>query len=374
MTKTYDLMVIGGGPAGTSAAITAARAGWQVLLLERGRFPRHKVCGEFVSAESLELLRWLLGAERNDLLNSSLSLSETRVLLDGRCVRIPVDPPSVSIARYDLDLALWNAARQEGVTTLHETTVQTVECEQAFSVVTSRGAFRGRALINASGRWSNLSRESPTTAGSRWLGVKAHCSGEMESGVDLYFFDGGYCGVQPVPAADGSTLLNVCALFRQGVASGLQDVFACHPLLKARSASWTTAFPALSTFPVMFREPVPVSRRVCNAGDAAGFVDPFVGDGISLALRGGHLAAQNLSSFLAGRSSLEEALQSYADSYRRALRPVYRVSSWLRYGLGAPRLLRAAVLAGCEASPRLARLLVEATRPRPLQFSEAVGD
>ena len=52
----YDLIIIGGGPAGSAAAITAARCGAKVLLLERGHFPRHKVCGEFVSAESRVLL------------------------------------------------------------------------------------------------------------------------------------------------------------------------------------------------------------------------------------------------------------------------------------------------------------------------------
>ena len=57
----YDLIVIGGGPAGCAAAITAAQEGASVLLQERGRFPRHKVCGEFVSAESLHVLEKLLG-------------------------------------------------------------------------------------------------------------------------------------------------------------------------------------------------------------------------------------------------------------------------------------------------------------------------
>ena len=61
---SYDLAIIGGGPAGTSAAISAARQGARVLLLERGRFPRHKVCGEFVSAESLTLLKDLLDLPR----------------------------------------------------------------------------------------------------------------------------------------------------------------------------------------------------------------------------------------------------------------------------------------------------------------------
>lgn len=127
MSESYDMIVIGGGPAGTSAAITAARDGGRVLLLERGRFPRHKVCGEFVSAESLALLKWLLGDAEQELLHNSISLSESRLLLDGRSVRIPVTPPAASIARHDLDLALWNAAQSAGVTTLQETLVQGID-------------------------------------------------------------------------------------------------------------------------------------------------------------------------------------------------------------------------------------------------------
>jgi len=61
MSRAYDLLVMGGGPGGTSAAITAARSGWRVLLVETGPFPRHKVCVEFVSTESLALLKWLFG-------------------------------------------------------------------------------------------------------------------------------------------------------------------------------------------------------------------------------------------------------------------------------------------------------------------------
>jgi len=64
----FDLIVIGAGPAGSSAAITAARAGASVLLCERGRLPRQRVCGEFVSAESLELLTTLFAEHASDLI------------------------------------------------------------------------------------------------------------------------------------------------------------------------------------------------------------------------------------------------------------------------------------------------------------------
>jgi menaquinone-9 beta-reductase len=368
MSTLYDLIVIGGGPGGTSAAITAARAGWQVLLLERGRLPRHKVCGEFVSVEALALLKWLLLDAQQDLLQQAISLSESRLLLDGHTIRIQVTPPAASIARYDLDFALWNAAESSGVTAIQDITVQRIEAGRPFRIQTAEGELCGRALINASGRWSNLGRMEPASNGSRWMGLKAHFHGEMEAGVDLYFFDGGYCGVQPAPRTQGNARVNVCALFRPKAAATFEELFRCHPLLETRSRSWEAEYPSLSTFPVAFRDPCPVSGHVFNVGDAAGFVDPFVGDGISLALHGGHLAARSLTPFLRGDCDLEASAQTYAQSYRRALQPVYRVSSLFRRLLRIPRSLRVPFLSACEHSPRLARFLLEATRPRAAEL------
>jgi flavin-dependent dehydrogenase len=368
MNRDYDLIVIGGGPGGTAAAITAAREGWRVLLLERGRFPRHKVCGEFVSAESLDLLKWLLGDSHQDLLQHSLPISESRLFLDGRSLRVPVKPASASIARYDLDLALWRAAERTGVTALQETTVQEIEGETPFRVTTSAGEFRARAAINASGRWSNLKQTENHSDGVRWLGLKAHFVADTIRSVDLYFFDGGYCGIQPVRGSDGTVLLNACALVRPEVSSTLEEVLRSHPLLGVRSQSWTPAFPPVSTFPAIFREPVPVAGSVLNVGDAAGFVDPFVGDGISLALRGGNLASRSLFSYLQERAILKQSLEEYAKAYRHSLRPVYRNSSLLRKFLKVPRGVRVAVLSACATSPRLARYLVETTRGRPLEL------
>ncbi len=368
MRQPYDLIVIGGGPGGTSAAITAAREGWHALLLERGRFPRHKVCGEFVSTESLALLKWLLGDSQHDLLQHSLPLSESRLFLDGHTVPVPINPAAASITRFDLDLALWNAAVQAGVIALQETTVLEIQGENPFRVATSAGEFCGRAVVNATGRWSNLKLAGNHSSDPRWLGLKAHYYGAKEPSVDLYFFEGGYCGVQPVCAPDGATLLNACALLRPGVAATLEEVLGRHPVLAARSRSWTAAFPPVSTFPVILRDPVPVSGSVLNAGDAAGFVDPFVGDGIALALRGGNLASSNLFAFWRGQTELKQSLEEYARAYRRALQPVYRNSSLLRKFLGVPRGLRASILAACVSSPRLAHYLVEVTRSKQLEL------
>src|SRR5262252_4580934 len=95
--QIFDLAVIGGGPAGTSAAITAARAGVRVLLLERGKLPRQRVCGEFVSAESLDLLAALLG---HGVDAETVRIPEARLFVDGSVISTPVAAPAASIARF----------------------------------------------------------------------------------------------------------------------------------------------------------------------------------------------------------------------------------------------------------------------------------
>src|ERR1700736_6567005 len=156
----YDLIIIGGGPAGASAAISAARSGARVLLLERGRFPRHKVCGEFVSAESLGLLFTLLDSGHRNLLEQAIRIGRSQIFLDGHRVRGSIDPPAASIARFDLDIALWESAASSGVDARFPVAVERLEPRgpliDCFRVKTTHGDFESKALIDATGRWSNL--------------------------------------------------------------------------------------------------------------------------------------------------------------------------------------------------------------------------
>lgn len=363
----FDLAVIGGGPAGTAAAIIAARAGSRVLLLERGRLPRQRVCGEFVSAESLALLASLLSGTAAELLSCAPRIARAWLFFDGHAISAPVDPPAASIARFDLDAALWLAAKQAGVDARLETTVQRISGDGPFTLSTGAGEFRAQALVNASGRWSNLRQQDGTqTAEQKWLGIKSHYAEKNPpASVDLYFFEGGYCGVQPVAqmgASENGHRVNACALVRSDVAHTLAEVFALHPDLRERARHWQPLMEPVRTSPLVFGEPQAVRGAVLQAGDAAGFVDPFVGGGISLALRGGTLAAQCLASFFARQTSLPAAATAYAQAYRRQLLPVFRTSSNLRHLLGLPRPVRRAIGRLLETAPAVSRLLVRMTR------------
>lgn len=327
----YDLVVAGGGPAGTAAAITAARLGARVLLLERGRFPRHKVCGEFVSGESLILLGDLLGPERQMLLTAAPQTAHARLFVNGSMVRFPI-VPAATIARYQLDDSLWQTALAEGADCRQGLAIeQIVRRNGLFEVTTAAGSVTARTAIDATGRWSKLRVDAAASANSaQSVGLKAHFTNDEDQPAgrttDLYFFEGGYCGVQPL----GNSQVNACAMVRADVASKLDDVLSLHSALRERSRAWVRRTEVVATSPLAFHKPQPEHDGVFCAGDAAAFIDPFVGDGISLALRSGTLASQIASAVWRGEKSLDQAVRHYRREYQRRFGSPIRTARWLR--------------------------------------------
>jgi flavin-dependent dehydrogenase len=363
----FNLAIIGGGPAGCAAAIVAARKGARVLLLERTGFPRHKVCGEFVSAESLGLLRNLLAIDFRHLLTRAPRISNSRIYLDGSILEARIDPPAASIARFDLDAALWETCCVDGVETNAETVVKSIEGNGPFQITTGKQVFEAEAVINASGRWSSFTspKVRARNGEEKWIGIKAHFyEASAAPSTDLYFFDGGYCGVQPVSTAtNGSeTRINACSMVRADVANALSDVLRLHPALRERSRTWRPAMETVSTSPLIFHKPEPVQNTTLQVGDAAAFVDPFVGDGISLALRSGALAAECLQSFFRGERSLQQAATLYESLYHERLGRVFKVSSMLRGWLRWPRPIRTPIFSLISRTEFIGRQMVKLTR------------
>jgi len=335
----FDVAVVGAGPAGTSAAITAARLGAKVVLLESVEFPRHKVCGEFVSSESLDILRDLLrgAAGADELFQSAPTIDQTRLFLAGRVVTARVTPSALSIPRYDLDNCLWHAAKQAGVESRSSCEVRAIHGTGPFRLETAAGKVSTRTVVVAAGRWSKFMSPSALPSGPKWIGIKAHYREQPPAcSTDLYFFDHGYCGVQPV-AGDA---VNACAMVRSDRATSLEEVFALHPALAERSRNWQPIMEAVTTAPLLHLPAHPIRDNMTFVGDAAAFIDPFVGDGISIALRSGRLAARCLRSFLVGAGSLSSGVTAYGGEYMQQFVPLITAASQIRSVLSWPAAAR----------------------------------
>jgi flavin-dependent dehydrogenase len=331
----FDVAVIGGGLAGASAAIAAARFGARVVMLEAGEFPRHKVCGEFVSAESLELLRDLLRSTPSayQLIRAAPVIDKTRLYHASRVLEAPVHPPALSIPRYAMDSSLWETAKQLGVEAHSSCDVAKVQGAGPFQLDTSKGNVSTKSVIVAAGRWSKFRARVPIPNAPKWIGVKAHYREQSPAlSTDLYFFEHGYCGVQPV----ADDVVNACAVVRSDSATSLEDVFTLHPALAERRRFWQAMTEPVTTAPLLHFPPQPVRDTMMFAGDAAAFIDPFVGDGISIALRSGRLAAVHLRACLAGAGSLPSALTAYEEDYSRQFVPLVSAAARIRGLLSWP--------------------------------------
>jgi flavin-dependent dehydrogenase len=210
----------------------------------------------------------------------------------------------------------------------------------------------------AAGRWSNLHHHAQEQGPEKWVGLKAHYLETRPSlSVDLYFFNGGYCGVQPICR----DRVNVCAMVRADAATTIEQVIALHPELERRSHEWLQISPPVSTAPLVFNQPVAEEGGVFYVGDAAGFIDPFVGDGISIAVRTGTMAANALSEFWTGGIALKVAADRYRERYQQEILPLFRNAFLLRKILSLPAALRRPLIGVLHAAP-FARFVAMTTR------------
>ena len=267
--------VAGAGPAGTAAALSAIESGAAVTILDRSAFPRHKVCGEFLSPEIMPLLDRLGVADR---VMAAAPARMTRVALRmGRRERIDHLPETAyGLSRYRFDAILLDAAVERGA---------------AFE---RRDAGAAEPpLVLATGRCSPAS--SRDDKGDRLFGFKSHFRGPSDDAVELYFGDGCYIGVNPVEGG----LTNVCGLAPQRnlarAGFDIDEFIHTQQPLSKRLAPLERAMDWVHTGPLVFTNglnPAGGREGVYPAGDALSFVDPFTGTGQLNAVITGVLAGR----------------------------------------------------------------------------------
>ncbi len=319
------IRVIGGGPAGSCAAIRALACGQAVEVFEKSAFPRHKVCGEFLSPEAAPLLDSLGVWSPLDAIGPA-RIREVRLHFGDRVKTWRLSEPAYGISRYALDDLLRRHAVERGAVWIREAH----PLDSAPAVIAC-----GRRLAGSKG--------------NRLFGFKAHFSGPADDAVDLYFFNGCYLGVSAVE----SGRINVCGLapesYLQRFSFDLDALVSAHSPIEARLRPFSRAMEWLTTGPLLFTSALPSSpRRHYYCGDALGFIDPFTGSGMVSAMWTGKLAGEAAVSGLSAAEHLAAC--------RRVLWAQYRFSAIARKAIETG-------IAGLAAAWIPGRLLFRLTRP-----------
>ena len=373
---TTDVAVIGGGVAGLAAAILFAQQGFAVTVLEKGEYPRHKVCGEYLSRESKPLLE-RLGLEEN--LEELPFVNGLEVTTTGNAALHAALPlGGIGWSRYAMDAALARAAERQGVALLTNTKVETVvPAGEDFLLTTPAGELRARLVVGSWGRKGNLDvqlqrpfLEQRGTGLDGWLGIKHQVRWEdlPADRISLHNFAGGYCGVSPVEAGAHCVcyLVHEDVLKAAGTISELEaNVLGKNAHLKAlwSEAAFLYERP-LAVSGVSFRRRAPVEGGVLLCGDTAGVIPPLCGNGMSMGLRAAQLAFDCGVPFLKGAVGRQEMESRYTTHWQQAFRMRLWAGRQLQSRFGEERLL-APVLKVLNAVPFLKKAVIRATHGQP---------
>jgi flavin-dependent dehydrogenase len=313
------LVIIGGGVAGAAAGVLLAQAGRHVMLLERERTPKAKVCGEFLSCAAHDHLL-ALGLDPAAL--GALPITRLRLAVGARHIAATLPFTGWSLPRDILDEALLQRAAALGADIRRGMTVRSLaDNPRPHLIVEGLGEIEANAVFLATGKHDLRSIGRSTTAAQDLIGFKSYfdLSGDAAQAVaghiELAMFDGGYAGLQLAGANRAN--LSLLVTQRRFAAAGqdwfrlLDDICAENALLASRlsGAVPETDRPlAIFRLPFGFRHRPNGSAHIFRLGDQVACMPSFAGDGMSIALHSAALATQAYLS------------DSHADAYHRRMR------------------------------------------------------
>ena len=313
---TFDVIIIGGGLAGLTNAIHLSKFKYRVLIIEKNSYPKHKVCGEYISNEVLPYLNSLgidpikEGAKKISKVQVSTTKSN---LIKGE---LPLG--GFGMSRYFLDSLLLKKAQSNGAAVLKDSvnsivfnkgifTVETKDSKYFQSKITI-GAFGKRSVLDLKMNRKFIKKKSP------YLAVKIHVKGDFpENLIALHNFKGGYCGVSKVE----NNSINLCYIteynsfkrYKNITDFQRQVVFKNKHLKKIFEESNPVFKKPLTISQISFETKKPIEDHIIMCGDTAGMIHPLCGNGMGMAITSARLASIQILKFLNGEIKTREDLE-----------------------------------------------------------------
>ncbi len=375
--NTFDVIIAGAGPAGSSAAIHLARNDLRVLLVEQKKFPRAKLCGEFISPECQRHFE-TLGVANAIKLSAPASITETIFYSTrGHHVTIPSTwfsgSTALGLSRAVMDQVLLQRARDCGVTVLEGTSITDPICENGDVLgvrLKTTEEYFAPLTIDATGRAHILSRKlhaGEPRSKPKLIAFKVHLKNTRvaPNTCEIYFYPEGYGGLSSVEGDVSNLCFIISAeqvkrhysnpelVMREMV---MKNQRAAHTLAHAQPESeWLSA-----SWERFGRQHPSPANGLLAIGDSAAFIDPFTGSGMLMAFESGELVADVI---VRHRDKLAtgELCANYATEYAQKFDSRLRICGWLRRLAFRPRLAGLGI-AICGASNRFRNRIARATR------------
>ncbi len=348
LTMKVPILILGGGLAGLTAAIHLSKLGYEIAVVEKNNYPKHKVCGEYISNEVLEYFNWL---GLDNVLAQSHPIHDFKLELDNinfSEVKLPLG--GFGISRYLLDDFLYQKAKQQGCQFINENVVCIKFINNLFHVILSSGLeIQTPIAIGSFGKRStidvNLQRKFIQKK-SHWMAVKAHCQGNYPDHlVGLYPFHGGYCGVSKVE----NNVLNICYIVQTNVFKKYKNIpdftenilFKNNGLKDVLENSKSVFETPITISQISFEDKNAVENHVLMIGDAAGLIHPLCGNGMAMAIHSAKIASELIDIALQEKVFSREKLEiNYQKKWNTTFKNRLKTGRLLSFLLLSPTLTK----------------------------------
>jgi flavin-dependent dehydrogenase len=366
------VIIIGGGLSGLVHAILLARAGVSCTLIEKKKYPFHRVCGEYISNETVPFLQ-SLDLYPQEFFPPAINRFQL-TSINGQSVTLQLDLGGFGISRYAFDHFLFKRAMREGVAVHQGLEVEQVSfLENRFEVKAGQEILIADVVIGSYGKRSKMDlslNRNFVRKRSPYIGVKYHIRTKHDDDlISLHNFKNGYCGISNIE--NGET--NLCYLTHRdnlkksgNIRKMEEDILFRNPFLKSIFTSSEFLFDKPETInEISFETKGPVDHHILMTGDAAGMITPLCGNGMAMAIHSAKLLSKYVLSFCEdpgySREKLErEYANSWIQNFEKRLwagRQIQRLFGNERTSNFAVRLVR--------SSKSLARFLVRNTHGTP---------